>query len=203
MSLQTYDVVFLAYLSGCYYWFAKVPNDNTYDLKVIGCERLSFATNFGVLQFSYQIWSIVISIMCEDPPIMLLHHIMVATCAFFSSTLVTGFRYCTIFFFGVCESSSVPLIIMNTLRDKPKIRESLPGLVNNLVKVIFSVSFLFTRVWLWIPQIYDFLVTASYTAQQGAILNPSKSLTWKLLLLSTYPPALGLTFLQLFWGYVL
>lgn len=103
------------------------------------------------MQLGYQCWSIPIGIIyVNESKEMILHHIGVvfaASCGAFSNF---GFRYWLPFFFGVFELSSVPLAIMNTFNDHPDIAKRHP-ILNHTSRVSFVASFLYIRVWKWLP----------------------------------------------------
>mmetsp|Transcript_29075 Transcript_29075/g.78688 ORF Transcript_29075/g.78688 Transcript_29075/m.78688 type:complete len:295 (+) Transcript_29075:166-1050(+) len=103
------------------------------------------------MQLGYQVWSIPIGIFfVNESKEMILHHIgvvLAASCGAFSHF---GFRYWLPFFFGVFELSSVPLAIMNTFKDHPDAAKKHP-LLHHASRVSFVASFLYIRVWKWLP----------------------------------------------------
>eukprot|EP00536_Pseudo-nitzschia_multiseries_P001964 jgi/Psemu1/182434/e_gw1.26.61.1 len=103
------------------------------------------------MQLGYQCWSIPAGVFyANESKEMILHHLGVvfaASCGAFSHF---GFRYWLPFFFGVFEISSVPLAIVNTFKDHPDAAKRHP-LLNHASRVSFVISFLYIRVWKWLP----------------------------------------------------
>jgi hypothetical protein len=87
----------------------------------------------------------------KESPVMLMHHVTVIIVASMTLFMTNGFRYWIPYFFGIMEISSIPLAIMNTFKDNPKWVERQP-MMYLATRFVFSVSFLFIRVWMLVPR---------------------------------------------------
>ena len=146
------------------------------------------------MQLGYQVWSIPIGIFyVNESKEMILHHfgvVFAATCGAFSNF---GFRYWLPFFFGVFELSSVPLAIMNTFKDHPEAMKRYP-LCNNISRVSFVVSFLYIRVWKWLP------VGPLYMRNNFFLFLTTEFGITKLFVLIQFLFGVYLGYLQLYWA---
>lgn len=139
---------------GAYYHYWVLPTLPAYNA-ASSIERISNLFDefylMPAMQLGYQVWSIPIGIFyVNESKQMILHHfgvVFAGACGAFSHF---GFRYWLPFFFGVFELSSVPLAIMNTFQDHPDVAAKYP-LLNHASRVSFVVSFLYIRVWKWLP----------------------------------------------------
>jgi len=77
---------------------------------------------------------------------MTLHHVMVCLIGFLSSFTSYGWRYYAPFFFGVIETSSVPLSLLNAFKVRSDWVEAMPVL-HLLRQVSFSLTFIGARVF--------------------------------------------------------
>jgi len=139
---------------GAYYHYWVLPTLPAYNA-TSSIEQISNLFDefylMPAMQLGYQAWSIPIGIFyVNESKEMILHHIGVifaASCGAFSHF---GLRYWLPFFFGIFELSSVPLAIMNTFKEHPDAAKKYP-LFNHASRVSFVVSFLYIRVWQWLP----------------------------------------------------
>ena len=146
------------------------------------------------MQLGYQVWSIPIGIFyVNESKEMILHHLGVvftASCGAFSHF---GFRYWLPFFFGVFELSSVPLAIMNTFNDHPDAAKKYP-LANLVSRVSFVVSFMYIRVWKWLP------VGPLYMRNNFFLFLTTGFGATKLFVLIQFFFGVYLGYLQLYWA---
>lgn len=138
-------------ITGIYCWFFLLPQNPTGDEK----SNYPDLFIFGCTQIAYQIWSIPMSIYNGDRAEMMGHHISAFITACFTVFFTTGFRYDAVYFYGILESSSVPLSIMNLFKDNPEWIKARPG-VHSMSRTTFAVVFFFVRVVFLIPVWFNF-----------------------------------------------
>jgi len=190
---------------GLYYWFIVLPSDCTDEEKMMGgvsdipgdvklshCHAPAFFTE---AQLGYQLWSIPVSIIIHEPAIMLFHHIAVVVATFLYCSLAAGFHYFSVYFFGVIEISSVFLSIMNAFKSRPAWSSQWPTFFS-IIKLLFAFSFFYTRVYIWIPNLYDHMRIAF---AEGA-RRSKHGIIVPIILAAGCIPAAFLTFLQLWWA---
>ena len=152
-------------------------------------------TVFAELQIAYQLWAIPVGILLvNEHGAMLFHHVCVIVVGSMSAFFTNGFRYFTPFFYGLIEISSVPLAVMNAFKGNPELSQRYP-MANQLIRLVFAVSFLTVRFFMWMPNIVRYLHIA---AMLGFTCRSTKcavgcALSWW--------SAIGLTCLQLLWSY--
>jgi len=173
------------------YHFLRLPEETTIAERITGFEELSI---LAYLQIAYQLWAIPMGVFfVPEPKEMLYHHIGVMVVGSLSAFFTNGFRYHDPFFFGLIESSSVPLVVMNMLRDSPKTATKHP-VANALVGLSFALSFIVTRVFMWMPQAFDFIRLAAMMSYTCA------GYLGKIGLVFSIVACFFLTALQLFWA---
>jgi hypothetical protein len=152
---------------------------------------------FGNFQLGYQLWAIPVGIflVSESTP-MLVHHCATILVATMSSFCTNGFRYYASFFFGLIEITSVPLSIMNTFKDHPQWidRHTLAYLV---VRLVFALSFLFVRLYLFIPRMSLFL------CDLYLIALTSSNIYYQAFMAMVWMSSFFLQVLQLWWGFLI
>jgi len=139
---------------GAYYHYWVLPTLPAYNA-TSSIEQISNLFDefylMPAMQLGFQVWSIPIGIFyVNESKEMIIHHfgvVFAASCGSFSHF---GFRYWLPFFFGVFELSSVPLAMMNLFRYHPDAAKKYP-LFNQASQASFVVSFLYIRVWKWLP----------------------------------------------------
>mmetsp|Transcript_19982 Transcript_19982/g.30353 ORF Transcript_19982/g.30353 Transcript_19982/m.30353 type:complete len:279 (-) Transcript_19982:574-1410(-) len=145
---------FVLGISGIIVFFGYLPNETTAEERMTGFTELY---PFACLIMGYQLWSIPMGIfVVKEKPVMIFHHLAVCIVGCCSAFFVIGYRYHNPFFYGAVELSSVPLAIMNFLKGNDEVRALYPK-VFSTSRLTFGVLFLILRVYLWIPQMYDFL----------------------------------------------
>jgi len=181
---------------GVYFWFSKVPGmrDVSTSDKVDGF--VEDITIFANAQIGYNLWAIPAGAIVKEKPIMIVHHFAVLCVASISTFLTNGFRYYTPFFYGAIEISSIPLTVMNVLKDNKDWQALFPT-TNIISRLTFALSFLTFRVICWIPLIFDYLKHLSL------ILITSDDSTEIVIFSSMCISALALTYLQLGWGTII
>ena len=126
------------------YVLPNLPPDNvtTY---IQGLEDHILIVN---LMFSFQTWAMVTgSLFVQEDLLMMGHHLAVFLVCIMYSSFTNGFRYHMYYFAGIWEISSIPLALMNILRDHPKWKDRFPGLFF-AIKTSFAFSFLILRIWI-------------------------------------------------------
>jgi hypothetical protein len=182
---------------GAYYQYWLLPTLPAYKL-TNSIERIPNLFDefylMPAMQLGYQVWSIPIGIFyVNESKEMILHHfgvVLAASCGAFSHF---GFRYWLPFFFGVFELSSVPLAIMNTFKDHPEAQEKHP-LLNHASRVSFVVSFLYIRVWMWLP------VGPLYMRNNFFLFLTTDFGATKIFVLLQFLFGVYLGYLQLYWA---
>ena len=156
MSYKAISLVvnFLLGTLGTYHFFFTLPYHTITTERIEGHEDMAILAK---LQMAYQLWAIPMGLFFVDEPAeMLYHHVGVMVVGSLSAFFTNGFRYHDPFFFGLIESSSVPLVIMTVLKENPNVATRYPT-ANIVVSLSFCVLFLVTRVFMWLPQAYDFI----------------------------------------------
>ena len=181
-------------LLGIYHYNYTVtkPSDTPTSQRVEGWEDMSA---FAELQIAYELWATPVGVfLVNEHGAMLFHHVCVIVVGSMSAFFTNGFRYFTPFFYGLIEISSVPLAAMNAFKGNPELAQRYP-LANQLIRLVFAVSFLTVRFFMWMPNIVRYLHVA---AMLGFTCRSTKctvgcALSWW--------SAIGLTCLQLLWSY--
>jgi hypothetical protein len=149
---------------------------------------------FSAIQFGYNLWALPVGVLLVKESIpMLLHHVFVLIVSYCSGCLSLGFNSFSPFMYGVLETSSVPLAIMNTFKDHPEYVQAYPKVYAS-IRVIFAVSFLIIRWVLFIPLILQFLRFYA----MATIACPSTPI--KLIRALSWMSSFFLLILQLYWG---
>ena len=162
--------------------FALIFPSNEPDLlqRITGYGHL---THFCAYQLGYNLWALPVGVLIVDEnPVMILHHISVL-----SSTVLacyTNIRYTiyAAYIFGLAELSSVPLAIMNLLKERSEWTKKNFATGFAIVKVCFATSFLTLRIGLATPMIMDltrssFLVLSTMTFwKQEQFIDGSESI---------------------------
>lgn len=194
------NVVFA--ISGLYFYYTVTQYPQEIKYRVIGWND-DFAF-FCHVQLAYNLWAIPAGIfLVQERFEMIGHHIGVVCVSFISGFCTNGFRFFAPFFFGAVEISSIPLTIMNIFKSNHELAQRFPT-TNSVVSVLFAVTFLYVRIYLWLPLMYDFLYVVFTTGINQPIDFASGSVEQ---IISTIPYlvvfASGsfLTSLQLLWGY--
>ena len=169
----------------------SLPDMTSPTERIEGHDELTILPSLVV---AYNLWALPTGLMIAEPIEMIIHHIAVLVVGCLAAFFTNGFRYHAPFFFGLIETSSVPLVIMNLFRENPDLDAKHP-VASLATALCFALSFLATRVVMWLPQAADFLRLAgmlAYTAStvgRRAILGASMAV------------CLFLTLLQLFWAF--
>ena len=182
-------------LYGIYHYNFTLPpmNDLTVTERIVGFDHNLM---FICFQIGYNLWSLPVGyFLMNESAAMLGHHIATVTVSLISGLSTTGFRYHTVFFFGLIEISSVPLAIMNFCKNNKDLAQEYCPRVRDTIRQIFAAIFLTTRVLMWTPNMRDVLRSAMM------LLWTSPSWFTSIILFLFILSALFLTFLQFFWGY--
>lgn len=115
-------------------------------------------TNFSAYQLAYNIWALPVGIfLVDENKVMLLHHVSVMTSTLLACYTNLGYKIFSIYIFGCAELSSVPLAMMNILKDRPNFTKRYFKNEYGLIKIVFAFSFLLLRQVLATPMILDLL----------------------------------------------
>lgn len=196
-QLANFAVNIFLGIYGFYFWVSYIPGmqDVSTSDKVDGFPN--DITIFANVQIGYNLWAIPVGLFIVDErKIMIVHHVAVICVASISTFVTNGFRYYTPFFYGVIEMSSIPLTLMNILKENKDWQASYPT-INLLTRLIFALAFLSIRVILWLPLIYDYLKHISL------VLITSDEYTEIMIFASMCISAIVLTYLQMFWAFLI
>lgn len=188
--------------TGLYFYTTVTQYPHELKYRVMGWED-DFAF-FCHLQLAYNLWAIPAGIvLVQERYEMIGHHVGVVFVSFISGFLTNGFRFFAPFFFGAVELSSIPLTIMNIFKSNHDLAEKFPT-TNTVVSVLFAITFLYVRIILWLPLMYDFLYVVFLTGishpmdfTTGVIQNIASTIPYCLVFTS----GSFLTCLQLLWGF--
>jgi hypothetical protein len=198
----TFDIVagstltFMSYV-GFTAWFtlhgheAEFSHFTVVDNKFYG--EADFITNHLIIpMLCYQIWNTVICILLPDlrKPVMILHHIVTASLAY-GCTYPYG-AYYTIFFFGVAESTNVPLTLLDIMEKLNWDKKY--AIAYKACQLCFLVMFFIFRIFLWTVTIYYYM-TESWQLVVDDVAHSNFHVITNLFS-STF-----LTGLQYYWGY--
>lgn len=182
---------------GLYHMIFTVPDISslTEVERVAGFDQYLF---FGIIQIGFNLWGLVIGIfVVHERPSMVAHHVAAMSVASMSVFFNAGFRYFTPFFFGAIEISSVPLALINFFkRNKEWTKQNYPT-VSTVVKLVFAVSFIILRVYLWTPLMYDVLQLASL------LVSTCDSISCQFVVGGFWTCGVFLTILQYFWSFLI
>jgi hypothetical protein len=184
-----------------YYTVAKHSHHDT-KIKVTGWE-----VEFAILcqiQLAYNLWALPAGIFyMQERNEMIGHHISVIGMSIISGFFTNGFRYYAPFFFGVIETSSVPLSIMNIFKSNHELSQKFP-ITSLAVTLVFASTFLYVRVYLWMPLMYDFLCVC-FKMGVSHLTAHGQDKTHKMISIAPFIVAFAggvfLTLLQLLWAY--
>lgn len=120
-------------------------------------QGLDDTTLVVTLMLGYQLWALVAgTLFVKESLVMMGHHIAVFMVAIMYLTFTNGFRYHAFYFAGIWEVSSIPLAIMNILREKEGWKERHPILFL-LIRATFAFSFLILRIWIGTPRAFRYV----------------------------------------------
>jgi len=173
------------------YYFLRLPSEPTLEEKIVGHNEFY---PIVCLQIGFQLWAIPVGMFyVDESPAMILHHVSVVVVGCMAGFTSFGFRYFTPFMFGMLEMSSVPLAIMNTFKDNPKLIERYP-LFYTVIRLVFAIMFLTIRWYMLMPRKYDYL-----RLNLLAIMS-SPSVGFRIYYCFCWLSAFFLMILQIFWG---
>lgn len=152
---------------------------------------------FGTLQLGYQLWAIPVGVwLVHETTPMLVHHFATILVATMSSFCTNGFRFWGAFFYGFIEITSVPLSVMNTFKDHPSWIER-HGPFYLVVRLIFALSFLYVRLYLFVPRMYLFLTDLFL------ITATSNNRFYQAYMAVVWLSSFFLQVLQVWWGWLI
>lgn len=152
-----------------------------------------FITNHLIIpMLSYQIWNTVICLLLNDlrNPMMILHHIATASIAY-GCTYPYG-SYYTIFFFGVTESTGIPLTLLDIM-EKLKWDKKYMNFYK-ACQLCFFVMFFMFRIFHWSVTIYYYW-TESWQLVVDHVAHSNFHV------ISNLFSSFFLTGLQFYWGW--
>jgi len=175
---------------GTYHFYFTLPNTTAASERIAGYEELGM---LSAIIIAYNLWALPVGLAIKEPSEMIFHHVAVLLVASLPAFFTNGFRYFTPFFFGLIEISSVPLVMMNAFRENPHLDREYP-ITSLIAGGSFAVSFIVTRVIMWMPQSYDFCRLAFL------LCYTSESFGGRAILGAGILANFFLTALQLFWA---
>lgn len=162
--------------------------------------------SFAAMQVGYNLWNLPFGYyLANEPPSMIAHHIMVIVTTSLSAYSNFGFRIHVPFFLGMYEVSTLPLVIVNYMKDHRAWVEQSSSLraVRDLCKVTFALLFLGIRIVLGTPHIYC-IATASFWAftkmDVGSDVLPLMGRMW---IAFVFMGHVGLAILQYYWAFLI
>ena len=184
-------------LYGIYHYNATVPRMSSLPVthRIVGFHQYN---TFAWTQIGYNLWSLPVGyFLVGESKAMLGHHVATICVSLISALSTFGFRYYTPFFFGLIEISSVPLSIMNFCKKNKEWTKKHCPFLGEIIRPIFAIMFLTTRVFMWTPNIYDVLRSSFM------LLLSSSSFLTKLVLGLFIVCVAFLTSLQYYWGWLI
>ena len=176
---------------GIYHFCNTLPETSTPTERIEGYEDLSV---LPAIVIAYNLWALPMGLVIGEPTEMIIHHIAVLIVGCLAAFFTNGFRYHAPFFFGLIETSSVPLVLMNLFRENPDLDAKYP-LASLATALCFAISFLATRVVMWLPQAADFLRLS------GMLAYTASTVSARVMLGASMVVCIFLTVLQLFWAF--
>lgn len=191
-------LTFMSYV-GFTAWFNLQGEDAEWSHSSVSGDKFysnaDFITNHLIIpMLSYQIWNTVICILLNDlrKPVMILHHLVTASLAY-GCTYPYG-AYYTIFFFGVAESTNIPLTILDVMEKLQLDKKHTTAYQG--CQLCFLLSFFIIRIFLWTITIYYYLTESWQLVVDGVAHSNFHVITN---LFSSF----FLTGLQYYWGYLM
>ena len=141
-------------------WSYRVLEDN----KFYG--NADFVQNYLIIPIMmYQFWNTVLCFILSDirDPIMIVHHILTGMLAF-SATHPFACYY-ALFFFGLAESTQLPLTVLDIFDHFPSIRKR-HETIYTLSKYLFGAMFFGIRIILWSIVSFEFWTNCLNLLQQ-------------------------------------
>jgi len=178
-------------IAGLYFEYFVLPKNPTEEETTQGLENVIFMSTF---QFGYQLWAIPVGVFyVRESTAMLVHHSTVLIVSSVTTFLRNGFRYWSPFFYGVIELSSIPLAIMNFMKDHPSLIDRYPDFYTYM-RIIFCLVFLQVRVVMYIPRVHIFL------RDHFLLYSTHPNMLFRIYMSSVTISSLLLLILQLYWG---
>ncbi|CAM9402608.1 unnamed protein product [Pylaiella littoralis] len=190
---QVCSVVCIAHCAfwGIYYWFAEAGTveDRLYGptvgAVVIGQVNLAF-------QFYDLLATVFVARLCKAE--MVVHHTLATLMAYFLMR-DCYVHYYAIFFLGISEVSSVPLVFVDLFKYFPDFAARFPD-ANHMLRISFALVFLVVRVFYWPIIAGRHLWDTFRSVQAGTVHNVG--------VVSFFTVCnLTLTLMQWYWGYLI
>ena len=146
---------------GVYYYINVLEPNPTVDDLVVG---YWVVWPLACLQLGKNLWSLPLGILgiVHESPAKLGHHLAVVVVVTASSIFTMGFRYYGPFLFGMLELSSVPLAILLIFKYNEGLIHQYPR-EYTLIRMVFMVSFLYIRWYLYLPLKIGMLRLVAFT----------------------------------------
>ncbi|KAL3905764.1 MAG: hypothetical protein SGARI_004307 [Bacillariaceae sp.] len=181
---------------GVYYHLHVLPTlESHYFPNVI--DRIPGHANlylFSAMQLGYQLWALPVGlVIVKEPAEMIMHHCAVVLASTMSGFSYCGFRYFSIYFYGLMELSSIPLAIMNLFKDNRESMDRHPFLFL-LTKAAFSFSFLYFRIYMW------FYIGPTFLMHDFFLFWTVEMGIEKVFLLMQFSMGVCLALLQMYWA---
>jgi len=196
---------------GCYGLFTilNAPSSLTLILPGYGSTLLQRITEFeeytffSSVQLGYNLWALPVGILfVNENSFMILHHISVLTsCSLACYTNIT-YRVFNPYVFGCAELSSIPLAIMNYLKDQREWTRKNFESGFSIIKLVFAIMFLLLRVIIATPLILD-LLRSSFLVIYTSIGLKHVTMGKMLICGINFFLMCCLGFLQYYWAYLI
>ena len=157
----------------------------------------------SLICFTFQVWIFVASLAIPEHRtwIMLMHHVLAASVGY-AALHCRYMLWYGLFFFGLSEISSVPLVFLGMAKFFPPAAGSLGDtLISTVVGPSFAATFLYYRGYMWWKMMWLFGKDVAFLVRsgEGARQRPGKEWVLWVFCLSSVP--LGL--LQLYWAFLI
>ncbi len=182
--------------------FSKISEGGGISQHVFGYESYYL---FCAFQVGYNLWSLPVGILfVNEPPSMITHHISVIIICSLTATSHFGFRIHAPFFLGMFEVSSVPLAIMNYLKDHHDWTMKNCKRLFAIMKVMFALMFFTIRIFLGTGHMHHVIRAAFWATFQFSwdetSYNSRTLRTWVGFVLVAQ---IFMALLQYWWGYLI
>ncbi|CAM9953233.1 unnamed protein product [Ectocarpus sp. 6 AP-2014] len=176
---------------GVYYWFGEA---NTIEDRLYGPSVGALV--IGKVNLAFQFYDLVATVfigrLCKVE--MIVHHALATVMCYFLMR-DCYVHYYAMFFLGISEVSSVPLVFVDVFKFFPDVAASFEG-VNNLLRISFALIFMVVRVVYWPIVAARHLFDTFGSVQAGTVHDVG--------VVGFFTACnLALTFMQWYWGYLI
>ena len=142
-----FPLFYCAYEGATAWWF-KLDDFTTKEQRLYATSP--HARNVLQCNFAFQTWDFFASMLHKETaaPEMLAHHLLAALLCYWAITM-PYMHYYGVYFMGVAEVSSVPLVVVDICKYYPEVTKRFPWL-DLASKLSFGILFLIVRDILWV-----------------------------------------------------